>query len=275
MANQTRYAGTVTQSFTIGPIQWETPQRASGNNLSTYASATNPNFGGGETWSLVAEDYDFAIPSGSTILGIQLHIVGQYDTQYTGDQLNQLSVVDNTLSIGGKSISPLGGLLSYDNVSTFHIYGGDSDTLGYSWTASEINDPTFSVIFNALITNPLFDISNPQPAGSTTLKIYAIEMTVEYEEGVSSLFQPFPTCIQNWYFEAEINWLAGCVQEWYIGVDTSAFPKMAVGSIVDTEPTTEERLYHLIESRSNPFTKGDVQLTIERLVRVELEDSTE
>jgi len=270
MASQTKYAGLVIDSSTPGGIPWNAPNRASGDNLSTYTSVTHSDYASGQSYLLIAEDYQFTIPTGANIQGIQVEIIGGYSTSATFDQQGQVSVVDNTLSVGGKSISPLN---SYNPLPvTTNVYGGPTDTLGYSWTAAEINNSSFGVQFAVTITNPLFDVINPQPAVSTSLEVYAIAITVEFGDG-STDFDPFPTYNQEWYTVQDIGSF-DTLQEWFTEAVDGMYPKLAFGALIDAEPTVPDRLYHLVESRSMPYEKADVQLTTERRIRVELEDST-
>lgn len=272
MANQTKYAGIVTQASSGGTLVWNTPNRAAGDNLTTYAEVGTFEYAAHQSQYLVAENYGFTIPSGSAINGIQVEIIGGYETTAGFDQAGQVSVVDYSLSIGGKSISP--PLNSYSPLPvTSNVYGGPSEKFGYTWTAAEINSSNFGIIFDVVVTNPLFDMLNPLPQVNTNLRVYAIAITVEYGDAEDSGIDPYPTYIQEWYTVQDIGSF-DTLQEWFTEARDGVYPKLAFGALVDNEPTVEDRLYHLIESRSMPYQKADVELTTERRVRVELEDDT-
>lgn len=130
----------------IGTVVWGNPSNIlSSNDL--YAAATVRN---NASHYLVATDFDFAIPSGATIDGIEVRV----ELQSTGSPSN---VIDNAVRIvKGGSIgttdksSPTRWSFGTDAERT---YGSSSDKWSETWTAADINSTNFGFAISAKETN--------------------------------------------------------------------------------------------------------------------------
>lgn len=95
-------------------------------------------------------DYNFSIPGGSTIQGIELSIVNRQTTQLDLSSVSDISVYitpnANDISTGEAGTN---NAVSYNwyNTPTTYTYGNNTDLWGQSLTVSDINSTNFGVIY--------------------------------------------------------------------------------------------------------------------------------
>lgn len=97
---------------------------------------------------LVATDFDFAIPSGSTIQGIQV-VIGRMATGSTIRDSEVRLVKNGTTTGNNKAITSEGWPTNERTIS----YGGASDLWGTTWTAEDINANNFGVVLSVRNTS--------------------------------------------------------------------------------------------------------------------------
>lgn len=112
--------------------------------------------------------FNFAIPSGSTIEGIQIDMLQRVSSPGGGIHDSALVLVLNGAPVGNVTVNPN----NWNDVPTVYTYGGATDNWGSSWTPALINDPTFGLLFR--VTNSSYD----QPAS-----VDHLTMTIYYSTG--------------------------------------------------------------------------------------------
>jgi hypothetical protein len=126
--------------------------------------------------------FGFAVPSGATITGIEVEILQRVNSPGGGihDSILVLSLNGNPM---GNNKAATG--FNWYDVPTPAFYGDSADTWGYSWTPSDVNDPTFGLQY--LITNTSYD---------QTASVDRLLMTVYYQTGSGMSYQTSsPLCI--------------------------------------------------------------------------------
>lgn len=112
--------------------------------------------------------FGFSIPTGATVTGIQLDAMQRVSSPGGGIHDSILVLALNGVAVGNDHADPDNWL----DTPTMNAYGDSLDTWGYSWTAAEINDPNFGLLYR--VTNDSYD----QPASLDFLA-----MTVYYQTG--------------------------------------------------------------------------------------------
>jgi hypothetical protein len=161
MATASAYVGTGANNNDGGNLGWTNPTNFQGDTTSTAATialATN----GHVSQQLRGTNFGFAIPTGSTILGIQAAIeAGSANNNrtdwHTVQLLKAAGAVGSNLSTGAAI-----------NTKATTNFGGGSNLWGTSWTAEDINDSAFGVIVKVTRT------------GATTTSMYRCQITVTY-----------------------------------------------------------------------------------------------
>ena len=133
------FPATASNSAADGAIAWQNPGNVSSDN-GTEATISATTFDNGViSHYLLAQNYSFAVPDGSTINGITM----AFERRATAG-----GAVDRTINmfVGG-TIAPdnkaAGG--TWAGLSTV-TYGGAADTWGRTWTPTEINSANFGAI---------------------------------------------------------------------------------------------------------------------------------
>lgn len=172
---------------TAGTVNWSNPTNifATDNARATLtfpgsAATTATNFK-----ALLSQGYGFNIPTGSTILGITVAVKAM--RMVTGGssgevRANTVQLIKNGVQTG----SNLATATNFTTTDAFRSYGGASNLWGTTWTAEQINSPTFGVAF--------------RPIGSTTttnriIGVDAITIQVRYLEPAEAV----PTTIAFTY----------------------------------------------------------------------------
>lgn len=100
---------------------------------------------------LIATDFQFNIPASNAITGIKVEIE-RYKTDATIVMDSEIRVVKSDGSLGGanKADLPIQWPTGVAR-EAYHVYGGDGDLWGESWSASDINDQHFGVAVRILM----------------------------------------------------------------------------------------------------------------------------
>ncbi len=121
-------------------------------------------------YSNIAEftSFGFTIPLNATITGIIVNAMERVSSPGGGIRDSMVVLTVNGAPQGNDKSDPDYWL----DTPTMNTYGGASDTWGYNWTVSEVNDGSFGVLFR--VTNDSYD----QPASLDYLS-----MTIHYQTG--------------------------------------------------------------------------------------------
>lgn len=112
--------------------------------------------------------FNFAIPGGSNITGIQIDMLQRVSSPGGGIHDSVLVLALNGAPVGNVNVNPN----NWNDVPTVYTYGGSTDTWGSNWTPASVNDPTFGLLFR--VTNSSYD----QPAS-----VDHLTMTIYYQAG--------------------------------------------------------------------------------------------
>lgn len=149
--------GTTSEQSTVGTISWNNPGSVtSSNNVYADFGALIGILASANTHYLYAQSFGFSIPTTAVITGIQV------DIEHSTGGLIVVGggVSDNILRLlkgGGLTGNNLAG--GYWPTSDGYLaYGGAGNLWGTSWTAAEINDPSFGIAFSAKLSAGLASI---------------------------------------------------------------------------------------------------------------------
>lgn len=148
---------------------WQNKSNVSSDN-GTYAT-TNTE---GASYYLVATNFGFSIPGGSSIDGIEFTIERKASDNSTSNFVTdyRARVVKSDGSLG--SVDKLYGLgfAKWPATDTAYTYGSSSDTWSESWSSSDINNSNFG-----------FALSVSVDGATTVASIDYIQCTVTYSAG--------------------------------------------------------------------------------------------
>lgn len=130
--------GTTGNSNDIGTVSWSNDDRVVSINHS-YATVTLT----AETSKfLKCTNFGFSIPTGATITGIQMEVVGQWNTGSSG----QWWTLDYIRIVKGNTIKSTNYTADIEGSNDTYAYvGGDGELWGETWTPSDINSSGFGV----------------------------------------------------------------------------------------------------------------------------------
>ncbi|MBL0104833.1 MAG: hypothetical protein IPP51_14370 [Bacteroidetes bacterium] len=113
-------------------------------------------------------NFAFAIPTSAIITGIKLDILQRVNSPGGGihDSILVLALNGNPLGVDRASA------LNWYDTPTIQTYGDSTDTWGYAWTPTELNDPNFG--FQYMLTNTSYD---------QAASVDQLAMTVYYDLG--------------------------------------------------------------------------------------------
>ncbi len=144
--NTSPNSGTISISRSdVGTVSWSSPHNALANGGGSATASLN----GGEAsnyLSITNFGSNLNIPTGATILGIQVGV--------TRNASNSNSIIDNSVRLiksDGTTLSALdraNTVTRWSTTPTNIIYGNSTNLWGESWTASDINDPDFGIVFS-------------------------------------------------------------------------------------------------------------------------------
>lgn len=149
MANQNNFATTVSEDISVGTVSWtDIDEVKVADVLPATIAYLGDDLNPTEFSHLIhTSAFGFTIPTGATIDGIEVEV----DRWATGS-LQKHSVRDQFVRLyKGGVLAPTnrGSLLvTWPTISTVKTYGSSSDLWGNTWTAEDINDPTFGVGFS-------------------------------------------------------------------------------------------------------------------------------
>jgi len=158
--------GTMADDATVGTVAWPNPDSAKASDDNTAGMVMSE---GEISHYLKATNFGFSIPIGSTIDGILVEI-------------EQSCALSNILESSIKIVK--GGTISGDNKSTgatlpatdtYVEHGSSSDLWGETWSAEDINNSNFGVVFSVTKTGGGIDL----------VAIDHIRITVYYTIGSS------------------------------------------------------------------------------------------
>jgi hypothetical protein len=152
-------------SASPGTTAWTNPGNvtASDNSRATCALTS-----GQTTRRLWCTDFDFSIPSGATIDGIEVSVERSYTGSISGDSDHTIQLTKDAVTLVGSNKAAAGTWpLTTDGIAT---YGGAADLWGTTWNDTEINATTFGVVVRA------------QAGASTTFRVDHVTITVTYTE---------------------------------------------------------------------------------------------
>ncbi|MDO8559399.1 MAG: hypothetical protein Q7R84_03645 [bacterium] len=169
-----------------GGAVWSTPQNiAASDNLYANSSANsgNSNF-------LKATGFNFSIPNGSQIEGIEVEIEGYYYCVWPGcfATLNSVRLLKNNVSVGTTKNTSSFNL----NIEANYFLGNVNDVWGESWTANDINNSNFGVVFQAFLLGSIDGDGDTHPAG---VRLDNVQIKISYrppiggESGVAKMGQ--------------------------------------------------------------------------------------
>jgi len=134
------FPGTGASDASVGVTAWTNPGNISADD-GVYATCTSnsPQY-------LKATNFGFSIPDGATIDGIEVKI----QLFRTGPRVHTVSNVRMVKADGSISTTNRASDNTVINTTeTENTYGGDSILWGETWTAADINDADFGVVFNS------------------------------------------------------------------------------------------------------------------------------
>lgn len=163
--------GTVVNDATIGTIAWNNPDNAkvsdnAGATLFIDATISITNY-------LKATNFGFDIPTGAEIEGILVE-VERRDTGSASEYAIKIVKASGTIGTTNKATEGATFPGSYE----YKSYGGSSDLWGETWTAEDINNSNFGVVFA---------VENTTTSFSTNVYVDHIRITVYYTEAVSTI----------------------------------------------------------------------------------------
>jgi MSHA biogenesis protein MshQ len=147
-------------------VNWSNPTRAQTSDNS-YATVS---VDGTTSRYLYCTTYGFAIPTGSTIIGITVNVERNSSATANGGSNDAAVRLVKAGVIGSTDNSTA---TTYTTTDVIEAHGSSSDLWGLTWTAADINASNFGVAFAATKTNS---------AGSAhTVSVDTIEIIVTYD----------------------------------------------------------------------------------------------
>jgi hypothetical protein len=165
----TKMPGTVEDNAGVGTAAWENPGNAKTAD-GTFALALVGFAGNPTTHYLKATNYGFAIPTGATVEGILVSILGKAEGSGAFDNRVRIikgGVIEETVDHAKVPQIPSNEWL---HAWVRRLYGGSGDLWGQTWLPSDINASTFGVA-----------LSLTGSKGTSAL-VDVVEITVAYTE---------------------------------------------------------------------------------------------
>ena len=183
---------------------WTTPINAQSTN-GINATATAPKSATIGTAYLKATNYSFNIPTGATIDGITV-TVKKATTNSARVTDSEVKIVKSE-DIKTTNHAILGQWIGNNNGGmNTTVYGSATDKWGETWTAEDINNASFGVVFSAISTN----------AGTGAVRVDSILITVDYTAAggdnnaptyvSGSVIANQTTIYQNQFINFTANW---------------------------------------------------------------------
>lgn len=164
-ATQTRSPGSnCTNDTSIGTDNWSNAADAVSSN--NQYSTVNLNDGEVSNY-LRCFDYGFTIPSGAVINGIIVSIERRSSNANTHRDSQVRLLKAGVIGATNRATATI-----YPTGDTYEDHGGAADLWGDTWSAADINDPNFGVVFAA--------IKYTTAGGNRTVRVDHIAITVDY-----------------------------------------------------------------------------------------------
>lgn len=167
MATQTKPPRVGASDAAFGVVAWSNPGNAvSSNNVHATSSPTTAS----HTRYLKMTDFDFSIPAGATIDGIQV------DIERKGGVINSIKDSRVRLVRAGtvEATDKADTSIFWPTTDTSKSYGGAADLWSAAWTPADINSRTFGVVLAA---------SGPAKAVSASVDFIQIIVTYTMPSG--------------------------------------------------------------------------------------------
>ncbi|MBI4094645.1 MAG: hypothetical protein HY435_00425 [Candidatus Liptonbacteria bacterium] len=148
-------------------IAWSNPANASTSN-NVYATVVL-NSVSLQSESLQATDFDFAIPSDATIVGIKVEVERKINT-INGRNIQDLSA--KIIKTGSAQGDEKAGSVNWSITEAYVGYGGETDLWGLTWTPAQINATDFGFQISAQFVG--------SAGANLTASIDHIRITVTY-----------------------------------------------------------------------------------------------
>lgn len=144
----TRSPGTCANVTGIGTVAWGTPTSAytSNNVYATLSVAKNVT-----TNYLQCTNYGFAIPAGSTIVGIAVNVERKTSGNTVRDAA--MRIVRNVAGLPVIQAIDRSTLTNYTTTDVAEMHGSSTDLWGAAWTLADINTTNFGAAFAAKNVN--------------------------------------------------------------------------------------------------------------------------
>lgn len=195
MPSQGATAGTGENNAGIGATAWTTPGNITANdgtNLATCNAAASSQY-------LVARNFGFTVPTGSTINGIDVFIEA---TEHSGGTEALKARLQNDLGalIGTEKASSISGNIS-GTTMVLYEYGGTTDVWGATLTPAIVNDPDFGVRFwfttahDVRVDYVAMDIYYTEPSGAMTAVFATTMVATANPSGSGALSANYSTAM--------------------------------------------------------------------------------
>ena len=176
----------------VGTLTWANPTNAKTDDGSYALAMSTAN--GAISHYLWFNDFDFAIPAGATIDGIEVKInkYAQWNTATEFVKDSDIYLVDETNNTCGNDKADTSTAWS-TNPSTEVTYGSSTDTWNSGLSAANINDADFGIAISALVDGSSGSPPTPEPANIDyiAIKVYYTEAE---DDDVTHLY---PTDVSN------------------------------------------------------------------------------
>jgi len=167
-----KYARVVQNDNSTGSVGW--------NNIINSILVDNEHSKAGVLLGILAsaksnyiifKDFDFQIPPGAAICGIEVTRIGSVDGLLIGSSVkdDDVRIIKNNTITGTQHATST----SWPATDGSATWGGNQDKWGASWTAEEINDPGFGIAISVKLSAGLASLF-------LTAKIEAVSINVYY-----------------------------------------------------------------------------------------------
>jgi hypothetical protein len=169
-------------------IAWTSPGNVLTSDNVRATAAVNP-FETTET--LNATDFDFAIPAGAVITGIEVEVEKLTSVAFAGDAVMSIikgGVVKPLNLAGSGKVGGVADIGFWPVAETYVTYGGNGQLWGETWTSTDINALNFGAAHAGYCSS----------SGPTTLSIDHMRIKVYYETS---------TAVSGWEIDWRDAWL--------------------------------------------------------------------
>ncbi len=170
------HSNSVVNEDSVGFLNWANPENAIHDDGET-ADAAAQNGGASQTSVLtnylMATDFNFNIPDGAEILGIEVEVSRYFNLGSGSGYIDESRayLVKDEDTIGDNYAGGGGG---WSDSPGNAVYGGDDDLWGESWTADDINSSDFGFALSVFLVM--------DPATTMTASVDHIAMNVYYHD---------------------------------------------------------------------------------------------